>query len=59
MDYMEQKLEVNDSSVKLIKNTKGYQWEIKCMNKDLDEAIVKIEKADKTLREKYGNWQPL
>ena len=55
------------SSIKLIKNTKGYQWEIKIYVRDEENArhpdnypavdkiaLQRLEAVDKNLREKYG-----
>jgi len=41
------------SSVKLIKNSKGYNWEIKIYNEDLDTMLKEIETVDAELKSKY------
>ena len=38
-------------SIKIIKNTKGYNWEIKILELDVE----KIAKLDSEMREKFGN----
>ncbi len=43
-------------SIKLMKMSKGYQWEIKIVEKKIDSAeITRLEIIDKELREKYGD----
>lgn len=43
-------LATTTESVKLIKNTKGYNWEIKQLSLDLDA----LEKLNNTMMEKFG-----
>ena len=38
-------------SIKIIKNTRGYNWEVKCYGDDVLEKIIKLEKK---LKEEYG-----
>ena len=38
-------------SIKLVKNTKGYNWEIKI----LGTSIARLEELDKQMYEKWGN----
>lgn len=45
------------SSVKLIKNSKGYTWEIKVYNDDLDLILENTKIIDEKLKERYGNVQ--
>jgi len=45
---------INLSSVKLIKNTKGYQWEIKIYDKEGIEMVEEIQKIDLQLKLKYS-----
>jgi len=40
--------------VKLIRNTKGYQWEISYEGPDLVQVLVTLRQADAELREQYG-----
>lgn len=42
---------VQNPSLKLIKNTKGYNWEIKLMNLDVDE----LERLNKEMIKRFGN----
>lgn len=42
------------TKVKLMKMSKGYQWEITYENEDVDIALAKIQGADLKLREIYG-----
>ena len=42
------------SSIKLIKNSKGYNWEIKIYNENESVMLANIEDADTRLRELYG-----
>jgi len=42
------------SSVKLINGAKGYRWEVKVYDKDLDKILEGIEKLNNKLKEKYG-----
>lgn len=41
------------NSIKLIKNTKGYQWEIKVYDNKGIEMIDQVAKIDSQLREKF------
>ncbi len=42
-------------SIKLMKMSKGYQWEIKLLDFEKDKDVIKrLENIDKELREKYG-----
>jgi hypothetical protein len=47
-------VENNLSSVKIIKNTKGYNWEIKCKHEDVFKALATTQEIDKQLRDIYG-----
>ena len=38
-------------SIKLVKNTKGYGWEIRILSTDVDE----IDKIDKQMKERFGD----
>lgn len=42
-------------SVKLEKNSRGYNWEISYRGENLDEVLAKIREANKKLQEEYGN----
>ena len=44
-------------SVKLMKMSKGYQWEIKLLGNDIvsDFEIKRLEQLDKELKEKFGD----
>lgn len=41
--------------LKLIKNTKGYSWEIKIYGDDLDEAFEAIGKLNQKFSNEYGS----
>ena len=50
---------INDrESIKLIKNTKGYNWELKILNTEgkqiTDEDIRRLDVLNKLMEEKYG-----
>lgn len=45
------KLETTTESLKLIKNTKGYNWEIKILSVDIE----RLEKLNQTMMEKFGS----
>ena len=47
--------EKQTSSIKLIKMSKGYNWEIKVYNDDLNIAKTRIEELDNFFRAKWGN----
>lgn len=40
--------------VKLIRNTKGYQWEISCAGDTTDDVLQRTYEADLELRRLYG-----
>lgn len=42
------------SSVKVIKNTKGYNWEVKCYDEDPDKALAATIRLEKKCQEEYG-----
>lgn len=42
------------SSVKLIKNTKGYNWEIKIYNENTDEMMNQLLSIEEKLKSVYG-----
>jgi len=44
---------MGSSSVKLIKNSKGYNWEIKVYDKEGLEMVKEIEKIDAELKARY------
>lgn len=51
----QQIIQVPKYSVKLIKNTKGYNWEISVRD-DMPGVVVQwIERLDKEMRQKYGD----
>lgn len=43
-------MDANKPYIKLIKNTKGFQWEIKVEGEDLD----KLKKINERLEKEYG-----
>ena len=47
----------NRPSIKLIKNTKGYSWEIKHYSEDLTLSIDLLTKLDNELKQKFGGEQ--
>ena len=44
-------------SIKLVKNSKGYNWEIRIVAREGIDLLEQIEFVDKKLREKYGEGQ--
>ncbi|MCZ7598389.1 MAG: hypothetical protein M5U09_12615 [Gammaproteobacteria bacterium] len=42
-------------SVKLIRNSRGYNWEITYRDDYQGVVLQKVEEIDKELREKYGS----
>ena len=40
--------------VKLIKNTKGYGWEVASSGKDPDEALIMLRETERRVREEFG-----
>ena len=44
-------------SIKLVKNRKGYNWEIRIVAREGIDLLEQIEFVDKKLREKYGEGQ--
>jgi len=45
------------SSIKLIKNSKGYTWEIKVKEIDVYKALEITEQINEMLRQKYDTMQ--
>ena len=41
-------------SVKLEKNSKGYNWEISYAGEDFETVLAKIQKIDESLKSEYG-----
>ncbi|MDE4542287.1 hypothetical protein [Thermoanaerobacterium sp. R66] len=60
MDTQEMKIihlydkQPKDISVKLEKNTKGYNWEISYAGEDIEVVLARIREANKKLQEEYG-----
>ncbi len=50
---MNEENQIGISSIKLTKNTKGYQWEIKVYDKEGLEMVKEIEKIDAELKSRY------
>ena len=48
-------IQTQEPSIKLTKNTKGYNWELKCSEKTFDKVIEEIEKANEILVKKFGD----
>ena len=48
------KIQCQEPSLKLTKNTKGYAWELKYSDKSFDKVIEEIEKANEILVKKFG-----
>lgn len=51
MEETNQTLAKDTESLKLIKNTKGYNWEIKILSTDLD----RLQKINDQFIERFGN----
>lgn len=43
-----------DISIKLEKNTKGYNWEISYAGEDIEAVLTKIREANEKLTKEYG-----
>lgn len=43
------------ASIKLVKNTKGYGWEIKAVGNTMEEILADIESTNDVLKTRYGN----
>jgi len=41
--------------VKLVKNTKGYGWEVTAAGRDPDEALSLLRDVERRVREEYGS----
>ncbi len=60
MNEEHQIITAGQDSIKLIKNTKGYNWEIKCYEgvggTDIhqEDLVKRIQDYDKQLKDKYG-----
>ena len=58
-EYPQMDKEINFESkeiIKLVKNTKGYNWEIKLTDsKDIETQIERLERINNRLKEKFGN----
>ena len=42
------------NSVEVVKNTKGYNWTVKCVGIDIDKVMERVKKVEKELNEKFG-----
>jgi len=45
----------DQDSVKLIKNTKGYFWEIRVVERDGRDMLAELETIDAKLKQNYGS----
>lgn len=52
---MHQWIKEDTRKVKLMKMSKGYQWEITYEHTDNDELLAQIKDLDQKLRTKYGD----
>ena len=43
-----------NTKIKLMKMSKGYQWEISCAGATLPEILAQVRAADAALRAEYG-----
>lgn len=41
--------------IKLMKMSKGYQWELSCEGENTDTVIARLKEADDKIRVIYGN----
>ncbi len=41
-------------SIKLMKMSKGYQWEIRLLDDDIERQMIRLERINKELEKKYG-----
>ena len=46
--------QIGNSSIKLIKNTKGYSWEIKIYDEDVETMLKQIKEADEAMKRDYS-----
>jgi len=51
---MELKVNEDRNSIKLMKMSKGYQWEIRLSDDDIESQLPRLEKIDADLRKKYN-----
>jgi len=55
MNETKETLQIEDKPyIKLIKNTKGYNWEIKFYDKDIDNILPKIIELNNQMIDRYG-----
>lgn len=56
MNEDEKNIELSDS-IKLIKNTKGYNWEIKVYQKESEQKdlVEEVDRLDKELRKRFSD----
>ena len=47
-------LQESQSSVKLIRNSRGYGWEIKIYNFDAKKILEEVKETDTALRKEYA-----
>jgi|TARA_R100001530_G_scaffold58923_1_gene42761 hypothetical protein len=46
---------ISSNSIKLVKNTKGYNWEIKIYDKEGDDILEEIVRLDNELKMRFSN----
>jgi hypothetical protein len=49
-----EKLDGKDYRIEVIKNTKGYQWSIRVLSNDIEEAKKKTEELELWCSKTYG-----
>jgi len=47
-------LRTDTSYVKITRNSRGYNWDIKVVDQDPDKAMAKVKELDKEASEKWG-----
>jgi hypothetical protein len=51
---MEEQIHTQTPNIKLCKMTKGYNWEIRISNDDLNSSVNELEKLNEKMKEKFG-----
>jgi hypothetical protein len=41
-------------SIKVIHNTKGYNWEVRVEGTNLDEVLIRVKEVESILKSTYG-----
>lgn len=41
-------------SIEVVKNTKGYNWTVKCAGNEMEEVLKRVENIEEHLNKKFG-----